>query len=53
MRVTDVLQMLAEGVSQTEVLADFPYLSAEDLHACLLYGAAAVDKQMDPGSRPG
>ena len=41
MRITvyDVLSYLAAGMSKEEVLADFPYLTAEDIHACLSYAA--------------
>ncbi len=33
MRVSDVLDALADGVSVEELLADFPYLVREDIHA--------------------
>ena len=41
MRITvyDVLEYLASGMSQQEVLADFPYLTEEDIRACLAYAA--------------
>lgn len=42
-RVTDVLGMLAEGVSEKEILEDYPYLEPEDIRACLLYAARATD----------
>ena len=42
-RVADVLGMLASGASEAEVLADFPYLSADDIRASLAYAAQAVD----------
>src|SRR5665811_3899 len=32
--VYDVLEMLAEGMSQTEIIEDFPELQAEDFAAC-------------------
>lgn len=39
MRITvyDVLEYLASGMSQQEVLHDFPYLTDEDIRACLAY----------------
>ena len=37
--VQDVLEYLASGMSQEEILADFPYLEAEDIRACLAYAA--------------
>ena len=41
MRITvyDVLEYLASGMSQQEVLDDFPYLTEEDIRACLAYAA--------------
>lgn len=43
MRVVDILDALAAGSSIEELLADFPYLTREDVIACLAYGARAVD----------
>ena len=43
MRVSDVLDALASPASVEELLADFPYLTHEDISACLAYGARAVD----------
>jgi uncharacterized protein (DUF433 family) len=42
-RVVDILEMLAEGVSAEEILADFPDLEPEDIQACLLLAAERVD----------
>ncbi len=41
MRITvyDVLSYLASGMTQREILSDFPYLTAEDILACLAYAA--------------
>jgi uncharacterized protein (DUF433 family) len=41
MRITvyDVLSYLAAGMSVAEVLDDFPYLTPEDIQACLAYAA--------------
>ena len=41
MRITvyDVLSYLASGMSYEEVLEDFPYLTMEDIMACLSYAA--------------
>lgn len=41
MRITvyDVLSYLAAGMTTDEVLADFPYLTAEDVRACLAFAA--------------
>lgn len=37
--VGDVLSYLAAGMSEDEVLADFPSLAREDIRACLAYAA--------------
>jgi uncharacterized protein (DUF433 family) len=42
-RVKDVLDMLAGGATQEEILADFPDLQAEDLRACIAYAARYLD----------
>lgn len=41
MRITvyDVLEYLASGMSYDEILADFPYLTRDDIFACLSYAA--------------
>jgi uncharacterized protein (DUF433 family) len=41
MRITvyDVLSYLAAGMSQEEILDDFPYLTEVDILACLSYAA--------------
>jgi uncharacterized protein (DUF433 family) len=41
MRITvyDVLEYLASGMSQDEILGDFPYLTKEDILACLGFAA--------------
>lgn len=40
--VSDLLGLLAAGVSTEEVLADYPYLEAEDIPAALAYAASQV-----------
>ena len=37
--VYDVLEYLASGMTQEEVLEDFPYLTKEDILACLAFAA--------------
>jgi uncharacterized protein (DUF433 family) len=39
MTVTDVLEYLAGGMSEEEILADFPDLKKEDIKACLAFAA--------------
>jgi uncharacterized protein (DUF433 family) len=38
--VYDVLSMLASGMSQQEILDDFPELELTDIHAILTYAAS-------------
>ena len=38
-RVKDVLDMLADGATPEEILADFPDLETADIRACLAYAA--------------
>jgi uncharacterized protein (DUF433 family) len=47
MRITvyDVLSYLAAGMTHAQVLDDFPYLTEEDIQACLSY-AADRERQM-------
>ncbi len=37
--VLSVLEYLANGMTTDEILADFPYLTREDILACLAYAA--------------
>jgi uncharacterized protein (DUF433 family) len=37
--VYDILSYLAAGMTLEEILADFPYLTPEDIQACLSYAA--------------
>jgi uncharacterized protein (DUF433 family) len=48
MRITvyDVLSYLASGMTHTEILADFPYLTQEDILACLAYAADREQKTL-------
>ena len=39
MTVYDVLSYLAAGMSPQEIIADFPYLTEDDIRACLSYAA--------------
>lgn len=43
MRVIDVLELLAAGESREEILAEYPYLEADDITASLLYAARQLD----------
>ena len=37
--VYDVLEYLASGMTEQEILSDFPYLTREDILACLQFAA--------------
>jgi len=37
--VYDVLEYLASGMSEAEILADFPDLTSDDVRACLAFAA--------------
>jgi uncharacterized protein (DUF433 family) len=39
-RVQDVLEMLASGMTAEEILTEFPDLEADDIRATLVYAAA-------------
>ena len=41
MRITvqDILEYLAGGMTEEEILSDFPELTREDIRACLAYAA--------------
>ena len=43
MRVIDILQMLAGGMTPEEILVDFDFLEADDIRAALTYAADALD----------
>jgi len=42
-RVKDVLDLLAAGAGQAEILADYPYLEAGDIVAALEFAAKQSD----------
>ncbi len=42
-RVKDVLEMLAGGAAEAQILEDFPDLEAEDIRACLAFAAAQAN----------
>ncbi len=37
--VYDILEYLASGMTESEILADFPDLTREDIRACLAFAA--------------
>ncbi len=42
-RVRDILDLLAAGASHEEILADYPYLEAEDITAALEFASQNSD----------
>jgi uncharacterized protein (DUF433 family) len=42
-RVSDVLDLLASGMSREAILADYPDLEAEDIDACLRFASERLD----------
>ncbi|MBF0588307.1 MAG: DUF433 domain-containing protein [Magnetococcales bacterium] len=59
MRITvyDVLEMMASGMPEAEILADYPELEKEDIQACLSYAAEREHQTLVvpaafPGSEP-
>lgn len=51
--VATVVAMVADGMTVEEILADLPYLEAEDVAEALRYAAAAVRERELPLRRPG
>jgi uncharacterized protein (DUF433 family) len=43
LRVSDVLDMLAEGASPEDILADYDFLERADISACLQYASRQLD----------
>ena len=50
-RVSDILDMLASGVRQSDILADYPYLTEADLRAALAFRTAAKPGGTSPKER--
>jgi len=42
-RVTDILDLLASGLSSSEVLAEMPALEVEDIEACLRFASRKLN----------
>jgi uncharacterized protein (DUF433 family) len=45
-RVKDLLDLLAAGISQEDILRDYPYLEKADIQAALEFAAAQSDHVM-------
>ncbi len=48
--VYDVLEYMAGDMSESEILRDFPDLTAEDLKACLAFAAARERRLASPAA---
>jgi uncharacterized protein (DUF433 family) len=48
--VYDVLEYLAGGMTEEEILGDFPSLTAEDVRACLAFAAARERRLSNPAA---
>jgi uncharacterized protein (DUF433 family) len=44
--VTQLLELLAAGMSHKEILEDYPYLEEDDIRACLLYAASMANSKV-------
>lgn len=43
-RVAHVIGWLAAGMTEAEIMADYPPLRAEDIRACLNYATSTIEK---------
>jgi uncharacterized protein (DUF433 family) len=48
--VYDILEYMAGGMAESEILADFPNLAPEDLRACLAFAAARERRLASPAA---
>jgi uncharacterized protein (DUF433 family) len=49
-RVSDILEMLAQGASSDDIVSGYPYLDKNDVAAALSYGAGAVGDGRRPAT---
>lgn len=50
LRVSDVLDLIASGASNTEILEDYPFLEPDDIVAALRYAAQQTDHTVIAGA---
>ena len=48
--VYDILEYMAGGMDEREILADFPDLTTEDIRACLAFAAARERRLSSPAA---
>ena len=41
--VAQMLELLAGGMTEAEILEDYPYIEKEDIQACLVYASRVVN----------
>ena len=41
-----ILELLASGATEDEILVDYPHLTKDDIHACLEYAAHALKNEI-------
>lgn len=46
--MSGMLELLAGGMSDQEILSDYPYLEPEDIQACLHYAAKLASYHAEP-----
>lgn len=44
--VSDLLEYLASGMTEQQIIEDFPELTSDDIHACLAFAAERERKLM-------
>ena len=49
-RVTDVLELLANGMSVSEIISELPDLTESDVYACLKYASEKINHPRLAGS---
>jgi len=41
--VTELLELMSSGMTEKQILLDYPFLEKEDIDACLLYASKLTD----------
>lgn len=45
--VSDMLNLLASGMSRDEILIDYPFLESADIDACILYASKVMNSEIE------
>ncbi len=53
MPVATVLKLLASGMSERDILSEYPYLETEDVRASLEYSAWLASEKVLPSAQTG